>query len=517
MDYFSSAPDLIIHSVIGFLTEPEIAKISAVSNLFLSKSIFHFRQICSAYHIETNSPISAYGTIYHNRVKIIENWNSESPSTQFLHYNLVKSVKFGSDFFVLLRYDGSVYSNISGQLELLDSNVSQIDACMQGFIIQKWNNEVIWVRKNIGGLVFKTWEGETPTAIAASVYGVLGFDNGKVIVFDRDYQREVSFPNPNSSKIIDIRSTPKILLILTETNTLYVCGLITLDAIQMIQANVRFCSIGNSHSFAVIQESVKPFESWDSVQLNQYMQKNGFEDCCQLIKNHEIDGKDIESLTDKYLIETLGIRENDRRVKLRYLLKQSNSSNYLKNFTILGWGRNNFGQIGPDINSVATPTKILQPSMTEDDGIKSIHSDKRFSYILTNKGKVFALGGKQLNKIPKNERKLINWEDISKQLVEKGTIIDITTSTSFIGIIYKQEGKKLLKVKMRMAEEIVKLAVCGNISIEQYEVGYLDRFLGMLEIGLQEFLRTEIPKHRIQYFKRNGKIVWDRRSRIDNF
>ena len=155
--------------------------------------------------------------------------------------------------------------------------------------------------------------------------------------------------------------------------------------------------------------------------------------------------------------------------------------------------------------------------MTEDDGIKSIHSDKRFSYILTNKGKVFALGGKQLNKIPKNERKLINWEDISKQLVEKGTIIDITTSTSFIGIIYKQEGKKLLKVKMRMAEEIVKLAVCGNISIEQYEVGYLDRFLGMLEIGLQEFLRTEIPKHRIQYFKRNGKIVWDRRSRIDNF
>ena len=517
MDYFSSAPDLIIHSVIGFLTETEIAKISSVSHLFLSKSTFHFRQICSAYRIETNSPISAYGSIYHNRVKIIENWNSESPSTQFLHYNLVKSIKFGSDFFVLLRYDGSLYSTISGQLELLDNNVNQIDACMQGFIVQKWTNEVIWVRKNLGGLVSKSWEGEIPTAIAASIYGVLGFDYGKVIVFDRDYQREVSFPNSNSSKIIEIKSTPKILLILTESNTLYVCGLITFDAIQMIQENVRFSSIGNSHSFAVLQESVKPFESWDSTQLYQYMQKNGFDDCCQLIKNHGIDGRDIESLTDKYLIETLGIRENDRRVKLRYLLKQSNSSNYLKNFTILAWGRNNFCQMGPDLTSVTTPTKILQPSIAEDDAIKSIHSDKRFSYILTNKGKVFAVGGKQLNKIPKNEKKLINWEDVSKQLLEKGTIIDISASTLFMGIIYKQESKNVLKVKMRMAEEIVKLAVCGNIPIEQYELGYLDRFLGMLEIGLQEFLRTEVPKHRIQYFKRNGKIVWDRRSRIDNF
>lgn len=125
---------------------------------------------------------------------------------------------------------------------------------------------------------------------------------------------------------------------------------------------------------------------------------------------------------------------------------------------------------------------------------------------MTNKGKVFALGGKQLSKIPKTERKLIKWEEVSKQLLEKGTIIDITTSTSFIGIIYKQESKNSVKVKMRMAEEIVKLAVCGNIPIEQYELGYLDRFLGMLEIGLQEFLKTEVPKHRIQYFKRNGKL-----------
>lgn len=170
-----------------------------------------------------------------------------------------------------------------------------------------------------------------------------------------------------------------MLLILTESHNLYICGLMTLDATLILQNNVRYCSIGNFHSLALLQESVKPFESWDTIELNKYMQKNGFEDCCQLIKNHEIDGKDIQELTDKYLIGTLGIRENDRRVKLRNLLRESNSSCYSKDFTILAWGRNNFCQMGPDINSVNVPTKILKPSIAEDDLVKSIHCDKRFS------------------------------------------------------------------------------------------------------------------------------------------
>lgn len=64
---------------------------------------------------------------------------------------------------------------------------------MLGFIVNKLNNEVIWTRKILEGIVSKVWEGENPTAIAASVYGVLGFEDGKVVVFDRDYQERFLF------------------------------------------------------------------------------------------------------------------------------------------------------------------------------------------------------------------------------------------------------------------------------------------------------------------------------------
>jgi hypothetical protein len=388
---------------------------------------------------------------------------------------------------------------------------------MQGFIMQKWTDEVIWIRKNLEGLVSKVWTGEVPSAIAASLYGTVGLASSKVVVFDRDYQREVTLPGENLGKVIEIRSTPKMLLILTENKSLYLCGLITFDAVSVLSSNVRFFTIGNSHSLAILQDSITRFETWSTSDLLKFMSKNGFEDCCQLIKNHEIDGKDLSDLSDKYFIETLGIRETDRRVKLRYLLKQSNASVFSKTFSVLAWGRNNFSQIGPDINSVNVPTRIPQPALTDDDSLKDVQSDKKHSYIITEKGKVLSLGGKQANKLSKAEKKAISWEDISKTLLDKGIIVEIQTSTSFVGVIFRPERKNQVKIKMRMAEDIVKLVVNGFLPLEQYEVGYLDRFLGMLEIGLSEFCRTDVPKHRIQYFKRNGKIVWDRRARIDNF
>ena len=52
-------------------------------------------------------------------------------------------------------------------------------------------------------------------------------------------------------------------------------------------------------------------------------------------------------------------------------------------------------------------------------------------------------------------------------------------------------------------------------------VGYLDRFEGMMEVDLSLWENrdpteeTFIPWHRVQYFKQNGEIVWDRRTRED--
>jgi len=50
-----------------------------------------------------------------------------------------------------------------------------------------------------------------------------------------------------------------------------------------------------------------------------------------------------------------------------------------------------------------------------------------------------------------------------------------------------------------------------------YVVGHEERFLGTLETGLLEYSESGIPYHRIQYFKKNGQIMWDRKNRINRF
>jgi hypothetical protein len=41
-------------------------------------------------------------------------------------------------------------------------------------------------------------------------------------------------------------------------------------------------------------------------------------------------------------------------------------------------------------------------------------------------------------------------------------------------------------------------------------IGYEDRFLGILEIPVDEYQQSEVKVTRIQYFKQNDQVVWDR-------
>lgn len=517
MDYLSHSPDQIIQHIISFLSEKDLGKLSSVSRLFNTVSTFYFSRLLTSFNHPSSSPISTFGSIFNQRVKIIESWNSDSPSIQYLPYNLVKSIKFGSDFFVVLQYDGQLFSNISGKPQLLETQAAEIEACMNGFIFRTFFGKVCWVKKIIGTIVSKEWDGEEPLVISASLYGVVALPSQKVVLFDDTYRREVNFGKENIGKVVQIKSTPKMLLILTEEMKLYLCGLITFEANLMISGHIRFISIGNTHSLVLLQEASSPFESWNTASLIKFMTENGFEDCCQLIKNHEIDGKDLQKTTDKYFMETLGIREPDRRSKLRYLLKESNSRSYLQNFSILGWGRNNFSQLGGKITLTNIPTKILSPTLPDNDMIHSIHCDKQFSCVLTKKGKILALGGKSNNKLTQAEKKNIVWEDVTGKICDKGLVVGLEMGNKMAGVVYRVENLNKEKVKMRMAGDIVKLAISGSFPIESYEVGYMDRFLGIMQMPLADFCNTDIPKHRIQYFKRNGKAVWDRQERIDNF
>ncbi len=83
------------------------------------------------------------------------------------------------------------------------------------------------------------------------------------------------------------------------------------------------------------------------------------------------------------------------------------------------------------------------------------------------------------------------------------------------------------KSSMKTAEDVInRIQWDDNLPSEAFCVGYLDRFLGIMEKSFEAFSWEDIssvdynvlaiPKHRIQYFKYQDLKVWDKASRLDN-
>ncbi len=79
----------------------------------------------------------------------------------------------------------------------------------------------------------------------------------------------------------------------------------------------------------------------------------------------------------------------------------------------------------------------------------------------------------------------------------------------------KESGPKAKK-KLRPAEDVMsRILHDGSLDPDEFIVGYEDRFEGLQELVIKEFIEVEIPMHRIRYFKRGNEVVWDRKKRLD--
>ncbi|XP_069551915.1 leukocyte receptor cluster member 9 isoform X1 [Brachyistius frenatus] len=98
---------------------------------------------------------------------------------------------------------------------------------------------------------------------------------------------------------------------------------------------------------------------------------------------------------------------------------------------------------------------------------------------------------------------------------------------------YKGRGQSIFtevnkKPRMRTADDVIsRILWDSSVDASEFVVGYVDRFLGVLERPFCDFnwdtnpcdcdYTTELalPKHRIQYFTYRGHRVWDRHTRTD--
>ncbi|KAM8927764.1 leukocyte receptor cluster member 9 [Pelodytes ibericus] len=89
------------------------------------------------------------------------------------------------------------------------------------------------------------------------------------------------------------------------------------------------------------------------------------------------------------------------------------------------------------------------------------------------------------------------------------------------------ESKTKKKPSMKTATDVISRIQWDTIlPKEHFSIGYLDRFLGVIEKPFSEFSWEDfasvgydvlaIPKHRIQYFKYQSTVVWDKTTRVDN-
>lgn len=79
---------------------------------------------------------------------------------------------------------------------------------------------------------------------------------------------------------------------------------------------------------------------------------------------------------------------------------------------------------------------------------------------------------------------------------------------------------------MKQATDVIHRIIWDpDLQSECFSIGYLDRFVGIIERPFSEFswedLATAdmdvlaIPKHRIQYFKYKNIVVWDKNLELD--
>jgi uncharacterized protein (UPF0248 family) len=79
----------------------------------------------------------------------------------------------------------------------------------------------------------------------------------------------------------------------------------------------------------------------------------------------------------------------------------------------------------------------------------------------------------------------------------------------------KESGPKEKK-KLRPAEDVMsRILHDSSLNADEFIIGYEDRFEGLQELVIKEFIEVEIPMHRIRYFKRGNEVVWDRKKRLD--
>lgn len=269
----------------------------------------------------------------------------------------------------------------------------------------------------------------------------------------------------------------------------------------------------------------------------------------------------------------MGMVDMDHYQKVKYEINKVRNKRLI-NQKLYAWGSNQNGQLSFNSSSFyRKPTKVILPCemFVDWDYISNIYCDKMTSIILTFHGKFFIIGNSSLVKekeekqkkeerekkdlkkeVKKNKRKSFDIKDnlnegndednqgenkwcqlnfynkyegyfkIKDIYANNNIILTIGYTSSFTPFC-RQEKKQKLKHRKKdeinmepfiTCEEVIKKLQNSKSDLNNYYLVYENPRYGLLENTVVDFMKSEVPFHKVLQMKFYREIIWDRKKRF---
>ena len=414
---------------------------------------------------------------------------------------------------VLRNHEVRFTARFDKPVETLSAGVGLVTVLLKGGSV-----EVLQVQDTA---VDRTTVRTEEVATHVSVYfdkAVFCTDTGKVFQWDGELH-QLTFEPPIEAAITSLQCKGKLLLVLFEGGHLYKAEYPSLSGVQdpfFKKKPIGLIGSGLLHSLALQRQELPPLSHWTTPMLIDWLEANGFSDCCNVVTHSKLTGKNLEEAEDDFFLDVLGIREVERQNRLKYLRSQVLVRSVAHKCTLFGWGKNLDSQLGKTEATYHQPVQIDLPQLKKAEDVKALLCTKSYSFVLTTEGRLFALGGMRLK--ARTTEPLL-WRDLTETLTsDQHHLVDevFPGADDLSFLVLKRDHRNQPQKRLKGADHIMKQILWDpKLNFTDFVVGYEDRFLGIIEVSAADFSKSEIPSHRIRYFKRAGDIVWDRRSRMN--
>ncbi|KAL0484853.1 Leng9 [Acrasis kona] len=152
---------------------------------------------------------------------------------------------------------------------------------------------------------------------------------------------------------------------------------------------------------------------------------------------------------------------------------------------------------------------MCESGMYDEDS--SDYDDDEYEAQTTNRPQIKKKKNKSKPIVPEQNAQQ---EQEEKQKVATKNAVETEEDIKFV----KKTKKSKIGIPVATQKSIIdRIKWDDDLDVKDFTIGYLDRFSGIIESDMVVHDFSEIPLHRIHYFKYKGTLVWDRKTKLNKF